>query len=164
MIFPSYLVTLWTLLFVSCGPTVAQSVAVFDFELIDTSLEGAIRGARPDEQERLARLSDQLRQILFANDWPQPIVNIRWLTWRKTSDFIDISGEVTALITVWLEVRILPGPPCSPMRTGGSRSLTNSAQFAGIPAGSNAGRGVLASGRPSRPRAFIVEPLVIWGV
>src|SRR5438128_790017 len=30
----------------------------------DTSLEGAIRGARPDEQERLARLSDQLRQLL----------------------------------------------------------------------------------------------------
>src|SRR5438034_706831 len=64
MIIPSYLVTLWAVLFVSCGPTVAQSVAVFDFELIDTSLEGAIRGVRPDEQERLARLSDQLRQRL----------------------------------------------------------------------------------------------------
>jgi uncharacterized protein DUF2380 len=64
MIIPSYLVTLWALLFVGCGPTVAQSVAVFDFELIDTSLEGAIRGARPDEQQRLARLSDQLRQLL----------------------------------------------------------------------------------------------------
>src|SRR6478736_6791254 len=60
----SYLVTLWALLLVSCTPTVAQSVAVFDFELIDTSLEGAIRGVRPDEQERLARLSDQLRQRL----------------------------------------------------------------------------------------------------
>jgi hypothetical protein len=60
----SYVVTLCALLFVSCGPTVAQSVAVFDFELIDTSLEGAIRGARPDEQQRLARLSDQLRQLL----------------------------------------------------------------------------------------------------
>jgi Protein of unknown function (DUF2380) len=60
----SYLVTLWAVLFVSCGPAVAQSVAVFDFELIDTSLEGAIRGVRPDEQERLARLSDQLRQRL----------------------------------------------------------------------------------------------------
>ena len=64
MIIPSYLVTLWALVFVSCGPTVAQSVAVFDFELIDTSLEGAITGARPDEQERLARLSDRLRQLL----------------------------------------------------------------------------------------------------
>src|SRR6266446_5333529 len=63
----SYLVALWALLFVSCGPTVAQSVAVFDFELIDTSLEGAIRGARLDEQERLARLSDQLRQLLRAS-------------------------------------------------------------------------------------------------
>src|SRR5262249_25350117 len=67
MIIPSYLVTLWALLLVSCGPTVAQSVAVFDFELIDTSLEGAIRGASPDEQERLARLSDQLRQLLGAS-------------------------------------------------------------------------------------------------
>ena len=53
----SYLVTLWAVLFVSCGPTVARSVAVFDFELIDTSLEGAIRGARPDERVRLARLA-----------------------------------------------------------------------------------------------------------
>jgi hypothetical protein len=42
----------------------AKSVVVFDFELIDTSLEGAIRGARADEQERLARLSNQLRQLL----------------------------------------------------------------------------------------------------
>src|ERR1700730_15324776 len=67
LIIRPYLVKLWALLFVSCGPTVAQSVAVFDFELIDTSLEGAIRGARLDEQERLARLSDQLRQLLRAS-------------------------------------------------------------------------------------------------
>jgi hypothetical protein len=64
MIIPSYVVTLWALLFVGCGPTVAQSVAVFDFELIDTSLEGAVGGPRADEQERLARLSDRLRQLL----------------------------------------------------------------------------------------------------
>jgi len=64
MIIRSYLVTLCALLFVSCGSAVAQSVAVFDFELIDTSLEGAIPGARPDEQQRLARLSDQLQQLL----------------------------------------------------------------------------------------------------
>src|SRR5215813_3925518 len=63
----SHLVTLWALLFVSCGTTITQSVAVFDFELIDTSLEGAIRGARPGEQERLPRLSDQLRQLLGAS-------------------------------------------------------------------------------------------------
>jgi len=38
LIIRSYVVALCALLFVSCGPTVAQSVAVFDFELIDTSL------------------------------------------------------------------------------------------------------------------------------
>jgi Protein of unknown function (DUF2380) len=64
MIIRWHFVILWALLLASCGTTVAQSVAVFDFELIDTSLEGAIRGIRPDEQERLARLSDQFRQLL----------------------------------------------------------------------------------------------------
>jgi hypothetical protein len=53
-----------TTIFVNCGPSTAQSVAVFNFELIDTSLEGAVRGARTDEQERLARVSDQLRELL----------------------------------------------------------------------------------------------------
>jgi uncharacterized protein DUF2380 len=57
MIIRSHLVTLWALLFVSCGTSVAH-------ELIDTSLEGAIRGVRPDEQERLAHVSGQLRQLL----------------------------------------------------------------------------------------------------
>ena len=49
---------------VSCGPSTAQPVVVFNFELIDTSLEGAVRGARADEQKRLARMSDQLRRLL----------------------------------------------------------------------------------------------------
>jgi hypothetical protein len=52
-----------TKMFASCGPSTPQPVAVFNFELIDTSLEGAIRGARADEQERLARTSDQLRGL-----------------------------------------------------------------------------------------------------
>ena len=33
------------------------------------------------------------------------------------------------LITVWLEVRVLPAPPRTPVRTGVSWSLTNSAHF-----------------------------------
>src|SRR5947208_2719308 len=61
---PSYLVMLWALLFVTCRPTDAQTVAVFDFELIDTSLQGEISGTRADEQARLTRLGDQLRQRL----------------------------------------------------------------------------------------------------
>jgi hypothetical protein len=35
--------------------------AAFDFELVDTSLEGATNGPRADETVRLARLGDQLR-------------------------------------------------------------------------------------------------------
>jgi hypothetical protein len=39
-------------------------VAVFDFELIDTSLEGEVSGVRADQQKRLAMISDQLRDLL----------------------------------------------------------------------------------------------------
>jgi hypothetical protein len=46
------------------GQADAQAVAAFDFELVDTSLEGATNGLRADEQARLDRLSDQLRQRL----------------------------------------------------------------------------------------------------
>ena len=46
------------------APTRAQTVAVFDFELIDTSVEGEIRGVRSDEQARLGQLSLQLRERL----------------------------------------------------------------------------------------------------
>jgi hypothetical protein len=42
----------------------AQKAAVFDFELIDTSLDGEMNGKRPDEQARLARAGDQLRKGL----------------------------------------------------------------------------------------------------
>ena len=39
-------------------------LAVFDLELIDTSLEGEVYGARADERERLLRAGDQLRKQL----------------------------------------------------------------------------------------------------
>jgi len=39
-------------------------VAVFDFEFVDTSLEGATNGPRADEQARLAWLGDELRRRL----------------------------------------------------------------------------------------------------
>ncbi len=41
--------------------------AVFDFELIDTSLQGAMEDVRPDEQKRLALISEQLRRELAAS-------------------------------------------------------------------------------------------------
>ena len=39
-------------------------VAIFDFEMVDTSLEGAANGPRADEAARLARLAEELRQRL----------------------------------------------------------------------------------------------------
>jgi hypothetical protein len=39
-------------------------VAIFDFALVDTSLEGATYGPRADQQHRLARAGDQLRDRL----------------------------------------------------------------------------------------------------
>jgi Protein of unknown function (DUF2380)/Defensin propeptide len=42
-------------------------VAVFDFELVDTSLQGEVDGPRVDERDRLARVGDQLRQELEAS-------------------------------------------------------------------------------------------------
>ena len=42
-------------------------VAVFDFELIDTSLEGGTRPPRADEQRRLRAISDQLRAAVAAS-------------------------------------------------------------------------------------------------
>lgn len=41
-----------------------RKAAVFDFELIDTSLEGQMRGKQPAEQARLVMVSDKLRQLL----------------------------------------------------------------------------------------------------
>ena len=58
------LVVSWVFLLAVHAPTHAQTVAVFDFELIDTSVEGEIRGARSDEQARLGQLSLQLRERL----------------------------------------------------------------------------------------------------
>ena len=49
------------------GPAVAVRAAVFDFEWIDTSLEGATGGLRQDEQARLHALGERLRRELTAS-------------------------------------------------------------------------------------------------
>ena len=45
-----------------------RTVAVFDFELIDTSLQGEVEGVRPEETRRLVLISDALRAALEASD------------------------------------------------------------------------------------------------
>jgi hypothetical protein len=53
------------------GPLSVQArglrAAIFDFELIDTSLEGATNGPRADETARLVRLGDQLRTLVTSS-------------------------------------------------------------------------------------------------
>ena len=51
-------------------PAVAEraALAVFDFELIDSSLEGELAGERADEQARLGLISDDLRRRLAESD------------------------------------------------------------------------------------------------
>lgn len=52
------------MLVVAGADTAQPKVAVFDFELVDTSLEGATYGPRADQQMRLAQIADQLRDRL----------------------------------------------------------------------------------------------------
>ncbi len=47
--------------------------AVFDFELIDTSLQGEKEGANAAEHARLARLAPALREKLAASDLYEPV-------------------------------------------------------------------------------------------
>ena len=63
--FPCFLVA--TLL---ATPAFAEKakVAIFDFELIDTSLEGELTGPKSAEQARLATLAVTLREKLAASD------------------------------------------------------------------------------------------------
>jgi Protein of unknown function (DUF2380) len=53
----------------------ALRAAIFDFELIDTSLEGATNGPGADETARLARLGDQLR-MLVTNSGKFEVIDI----------------------------------------------------------------------------------------
>jgi hypothetical protein len=50
-------------------------VAIFDFELIDTSLEGELNGPRADEAARIATLSDMLRAA-FAHNSGYEVVDV----------------------------------------------------------------------------------------
>lgn len=63
-----FFVSALTLLFCLAGPLQAESeksrAAVFDFELIDTSLEGEVKGINADETKRLILISDILREKL----------------------------------------------------------------------------------------------------
>lgn len=50
-----------------------RTAAVFDFELIDTSLEGELRGVQPAEQARLVLISERLRELLAQTGRYAPV-------------------------------------------------------------------------------------------
>lgn len=52
------------LLSMSMARAASPKLAVFDFELLDTSLEGEMKGPRNDEHARLLLISDQLRNAM----------------------------------------------------------------------------------------------------
>lgn len=56
------------LLLTSASAHAAPKVAVFDFELLDTSLEGEMKGARSDEHARLLQISALLREDISKSD------------------------------------------------------------------------------------------------
>ena len=61
-----FAVAILTLTLMISAPALADppKVAVFDFELIDSSLQGEMEGARTDERDRLMRVGDQLRKAV----------------------------------------------------------------------------------------------------
>lgn len=60
-VLPALMLTLMISAPAHAGP---PKVAVFDFELVDTSLQGEVDGPRRDEHDRLMRAGDQLRREL----------------------------------------------------------------------------------------------------
>jgi hypothetical protein len=51
----------------------ATKIAVFGFELIDTSLDGEIKGKNPDEQRRLAAMKPRVEAFLAQGGAFQPV-------------------------------------------------------------------------------------------
>jgi hypothetical protein len=57
----------------SARDAMPQRAAVFDFELIDTSLQGSMYGTSPAEKARLERLGHQLRKRLAESGRFEPV-------------------------------------------------------------------------------------------
>src|SRR5947209_13428373 len=61
------LLLLFCLLSASATAAEPMRIAIFDFEMIDTSLEGEMKGTSPEEKTRLAQLAPVLREKLAAS-------------------------------------------------------------------------------------------------
>jgi hypothetical protein len=72
-----------------------QPVAVFDFELIDTSLDGEMNGPRADEQQRIQLISNALRSRLGEDDKYQ-VVDIAPVTAKAHAVHLQECGGCDA--------------------------------------------------------------------
>jgi hypothetical protein len=77
-------------------------VAVFDFELVDTSLEGATYGLRVDQQTRLTQIADQLRDQL-AKSGRVAVVDIAPVAARAKAANLRTCGGCEAELAQQLE-------------------------------------------------------------
>ena len=59
-----FVTTALTLMVLAPARADPPRLAVFDFELVDTSLQGEVDGPRRDEQDRLVHVGDQVRKEL----------------------------------------------------------------------------------------------------
>jgi hypothetical protein len=61
------LITIPLVLVLSSGLAGAGTIAIFPFELIDTSFEGEVYGVRADETRRLSLITEELRRRLTSD-------------------------------------------------------------------------------------------------
>jgi hypothetical protein len=81
------------------------SVAVFDFELIDTSLDGEKNGPRADEQQRIALISNALRSRLSESDKFQ-VVDIGPVNAKAHSVHLQECGDCDADLAAKVGARL----------------------------------------------------------
>jgi len=80
-------------------PAVAERVrvAIFDLEIIDTSLDGEMKGTSPEEKARLAKLAPALRAKLAASD-RYLVVDTEPITERARAQNLQACGGCDATL------------------------------------------------------------------
>jgi Protein of unknown function (DUF2380) len=84
-------IALWLVSLGGVADAAKPKVAVFDFEFVDTSLEGAANGPRADEQSRLVSVGEELRTRL-ANSGRYDVVDIAPVEQRARGSSLQACG------------------------------------------------------------------------
>jgi hypothetical protein len=81
-------------------------VAIFDFELIDTSLEGATNGPQAEETARLVRLGEQLRTLVTSSGKLE-VVDIAPVRAEAHEASLQACGGCEAIRGLFLEIVVI---------------------------------------------------------